>query len=200
MTVRYSSRSSSVSSTFIGSGAYSYTWEHPNRWSRMYEMVKKVFGKDTDLFIAAMEENSKSLEDHLDFAFVKGDGGTIQGNLEITGNLTLAGYTMNPVPIPAGSIMMYGGLSLPTGWLWCDGTAYDSDDYLSLAAAIGGAYDTSAGQSAPASGFFRVPIFLSRIPLGYNLGTDDLGEVGEVTFAAGIDEPGYIVVNYIIKT
>lgn len=200
MTVRYSSRSSSVSSTFIGTGAYSYTWEHPNRWSRMYEMVKKVFGKDADLFITAMEENSKSLEDHLDFAFIKGNGGTIQGNLDITGNLTLAGYTMNPVPIPPGSIMMYGGLSLPSGWLWCDGTAYDSDDYISLAAAIGGAYDTSAGQSAPATGFFRVPIFLSRIPLGYNAGTDDLGEVGEVTFAAGNDEPGYIVVNYIIKT
>ena len=200
MTVRYSSRSSSVFSSSIGTGAYSYTWEHPNRWSRMYETLKKVFGKDTDSFIMAMEENSKSLEDHLDFAFVKGNGGTVQGNLQITGNLTLAGYTMNPVPIPAGSIMMYGGVTLPSGWLWCDGTEYDAADYLALGNALGGAYDTSAGQAAPATGFFRVPIFLSRIPLGYNAGTDDLGEVGEVTFAAGNDEPGYIVVNYIIKT
>jgi hypothetical protein len=166
----------------------------------MYEMLKKVFGKDTDLFIMAMEENSKSLEDHLDFAYIKGNGGELDGNLNITGDLVIDGVTVSPVPVPPGSIMMYGGLTLPIGWLWCDGTAYDSDDYFNLATAIGGAYDTSAGQAAPATGFFRVPIFLSRIPLGYNAGTDDLGEVGEVTFAAGNDEPGYIVVNYIIKT
>lgn len=200
MTVRFSNRDNSMSVSSIGSGAYSYTWEHPNRWSRMYEMLKKVFGKDTDSFIMAMEENSKSLEDHLDFAYIKGDGGEIDGNLSITGNLTIDGVTVNPVPVPPGSIMMYGGLTLPSGWLWCDGTAYDSADYGALVTAIGGFYDTSAGQAAPASGFFRVPIFLSRIPLGYNVGTDDLGDVGEVTFAAGNDEPGYIVVNYIIKT
>jgi hypothetical protein len=166
----------------------------------MYEMLKKVFGKDTDLFIMAMEENSKSLEDHLDFAYIKGNGGELDGNLNITGDLVIDGVTVNPVPVPPGSIMMYGGLTLPSGWLWCDGTAYDSDNYFNLATAIGGAYDTSAGQAAPATGFFRVPIFLSRIPLGYNAGTDDLGDVGEVTFAAGNDQPGYIVVNYIIKT
>lgn len=200
MTVRFSNRDNSMSVSSIGSGAYSYTWEHPNRWSRMYEMLKKVFGKDTDLFIMAMEENSKSLEDHLDFAYIKGNGGELDGNLSITGDLIIDGVTVNPVPVPPGSIMMYGGLTLPTGWLWCDGTAYDSDVYFNLATAIGGSYDTSAGQAAPATGFFRVPIFLSRIPLGYNAGTDDLGDVGEVTFAAGNDEPGYIVVNYIIKT
>ncbi len=200
MTVRFSNRDNSMSVSSIGSGAYSYTWEHPNRWSRMYEMLKKVFGKDTDLFIMAMEENSKSLEDHLDFAYIKGNGGELDGNLNITGDLVIDGVTVNPVPVPPGSIMMYGGLTLPSGWLWCDGTAYDSDNYFNLATAIGGAYDTSAGQAAPATGFFRVPIFLSRIPLGYNAGTDDLGDVGEVTFAAGNDEPGYIVVNYIIKT
>lgn len=200
MTVRFSNRDNSMSVSSIGSGAYSYTWEHPNRWSRMYEMLKKVFGKDTDSFIMAMEENSKSLEDHLDFAYIKGDGGEIDGNLSITGNLTIDGVTVNAVPVPPGSIMMYGGVSLPSGWLWCDGTEYDADDYFNLGNVLGGRYDTSAGQAAPAIGYFRVPIFLSRIPLGYNFGTNDLGDVGEVTFAAGNDEPGYIVVNYIIKT
>ena len=200
MTVRFSDRDGSMSVSSIGSGAYSYTWEHPNRWSRMYEMLKKVFGKDTDLFIMAMEENSKSLEDHLDFAYIKGNGGELDGNLSITGDLVIDGVTVNPVPIPAGSIMMYGGLSLPLGgWLWCDGAEYDSADYGALVTAIGGFYDTSAGQAAPASGFFRVPVFTGRIPVGSNAGVD-LGDVGEVTFAAGNDEPGYIVVNYIIKT
>lgn len=199
MTIRYSDREASVSSASIGSGEFSYSWEHPNPWTQMFDYAKKAFGSDADVFIAAMEQNAKSLEDFLDFAYVKGNGGSIEGDLSISGNLTVGGAPI--VPVASGTIAMYAGTTAPTGWVLCDGTAYDSTDplYSTLAGVCNNAYDTSAGQSAPAAGFFRVPVFQGRVPLGYWNGNYALGDYAEITTSAGTNEPGYIVVNYIIK-
>jgi len=67
---------------------------------------------------------------------------------------------------PTGSIMQYGGATAPAGWLLCDGTAYASATYPALFGVIGLIYNTSAGQSAPAIGNFRVPIMQGRVPVG----------------------------------
>lgn len=199
MTIRYENRASSTSSVSVGSGEYSYSWEHPNPWAQLFEYAKKAFGDDANEFTAAMEQNAKSLEDFLDFAFVKGNGGSIEGNLEISGNLTVGGFPI--VPVPTGTIAMYAGDVAPTGWVLCDGSDYDASDpdYASLAGICNNAYDTSAGQAAPASGFFRVPILLGRVPLGYWSGNYALGDYDEITTSAGGNEPGYLVVNFIIK-
>ena len=199
MTVRYSNRPDSTSSSSIGSGAFSYTWEHPNPWTQLFDYAKQAFGDKADEFITAMEQNAKSLEDFLDFAYVKGNGGEIQGDLAISNNLTVGGFPI--VPVPTGTIAMFAGEIAPTGWVLCDGTAYDYSDplYTSLSGVCNNAYDTSAGQAAPAAGYFRVPIMVGRVPLGYWSGTYELGDNGEITLAAGDDEPGYLVVNFIIK-
>lgn len=74
---------------------------------------------------------------------------------------------------PAGTILPFAGSSVPSGWLLCDGQAVSTTTYATLFAAIGSAYNTSAGQSAPAAGNFRVPILTGRVPVGRN-GSDPL--------------------------
>lgn len=199
MTIRYENRDSSVSSASIGSGEFSYTWEHPNHWAQLREMLKKAFGDDTDSFVAAMEQNARSLEDFMDFAYLKGNGGSIDGNVSITGDLTIDGFPI--VPMPTGAISMFAGDIAPTGWVLCDGSAYDASDiiYTSLAGICNNAYDTSAGQPPPATGYFRVPIMVGRVPLGYWPSNYELGDYAEISTSAGGNEPGYLTVNFIIK-
>jgi len=105
-----------------------------------------------------------------------------------TGTITNAMITDLRVPArvenataPAGSVMPYAGTTAPAGWLLCDGTAYSQTIYASLYTVIGGTYNTSAGQSAPAVGTFRVPILTGRIPVGLDSAQtefDTLGETG----------------------
>lgn len=53
--------------------------------------------------------------------------------------------------VPSGVVMLYGGTSVPTGWLACDNGLYSVTDYPELYAIIGNQYG-----GAPA-GTFRVP-------------------------------------------
>lgn len=60
---------------------------------------------------------------------------------------------------PPGSMVMYGGVSAPTGWLLCDGTQYLIADYPDLAAAISTRF---GGDST----HFNVPNMADRFPIG----------------------------------
>ena len=79
---------------------------------------------------------------------------------------------------PTGSIMQYAGTVAPAGWLLCDGTAYSTTTYATLFAVIGSAYNTSAGQAAPAAGNFRVPIMQGRVPAGLDVGQASFNALG----------------------
>jgi microcystin-dependent protein len=95
-------------------------------------------------------------------------------------NLRVEARVIGATP-PSGSLMAFAGSSVPAGWLLCDGTAYSQTVYPALFAAIGSSYATSGGQSAPASGLFRVPILNGRVPVGYDSTQtefDTLGETG----------------------
>jgi len=61
--------------------------------------------------------------------------------------------------VPAGSIMMYGGSSAPSGWLLADGASYSTATYPDLFAAIGYTYGGSGST-------FNVPDLRQRFPLG----------------------------------
>ena len=76
-------------------------------------------------------------------------GGTISGNLTVTGTSTLEGAVTVPTPTqadhaatkqyvdnstPIGLVAPFAGLTLPTGWYWCDGLAHGN---AALEAAIG---------------------------------------------------------------
>ena len=66
--------------------------------------------------------------------------------------------------------------------LRCDGASYSTTTYAVLYTAIGNAYDTMDGQSAPGAGFFRVPKCGARFPLATGslpvAGAVSLGSVG----------------------
>lgn len=68
--------------------------------------------------------------------------------------------------MPSGTIMMYGGSSAPTGYLFCDGTAVSRTTYSSLFGVISTTY--GAGD---ASTTFNVPDMRGRAPIGVGTGT-----------------------------
>jgi microcystin-dependent protein len=76
--------------------------------------------------------------------------------------------------VPAGSMMMYGGTSAPTGWLLCDGASYSTTAYAALFAAIGYTFGGSGSS-------FNVPDFRSRMPYGSATTGSGLGTTGGAT-------------------
>lgn len=72
--------------------------------------------------------------------------------------------------IPTGAITPFAGSSAPAGWLLCNGDAVSQTTYAALFGVISTAYNTSAGNLAPAAGLFRVPDLRGRAPIGVGTG------------------------------
>lgn len=84
--------------------------------------------------------------------------------------------------VPVGSIMLWGGIDIPQNWALCNGDKYKIEDNPELYAAIGDTYG-----SGP-TGFFKIPDFTYRFPLGWGY-SDTLGEKGgEETHILTINE------------
>ena len=84
--------------------------------------------------------------------------GLYLGDIEISGGS--GGDT-----IPIGSIFPFAGTNVPSGWLLCDGSAFEASAYPALAAAIGGTFGTN------------VPDLRDRFAMGAS-GTTSLGTAG----------------------
>lgn len=98
---------------------------------------------------------------------------------------------LNPAPIPPGTIVDYAGGSVPFGFLGCDGEAYPQSTFPNLYAAINGqGWDTFNGQSAPASGYFRIPNLHGFVTAanGGALGLSVAGVTGELTHTLTVAE------------
>lgn len=72
-------------------------------------------------------------------------------------------------PIPPGVYIPYSGATAPTGWVLCDGTAYNKDTYSDLFAVIGYTYTDSPTPGQPT---FNVPDLRGKTPFGAN--TDNI--------------------------
>lgn len=99
------------------------------------------------------------------------------------------GYPGSPLSqVPAGSVLPYAGSTVPEGWLACDGTSYNRDDYPDLYTAI-----TTVWGSA-SSTTFNVPDFRGRTLIGDGTGSGlsarTLGDdgIGEETHALSSSE------------
>jgi len=105
---------------------------------------------------------------------------SVGGNLSVTGTINSVNIsnlnTQVQQLLPAGSIVMTGASSAPTGWLLCDAGVYAQATYPALYTAIGSTYNIG-GEGA---GNFRVPDFRQRFALGKaSSGTGStLGQVG----------------------
>lgn len=89
------------------------------------------------------------------------------------GNIDLAGSSVDISKLvaavknalcPPGTIVAFGGNSLPNGWLWCDGTMYNRNDKADLFSAIG----TSFGYGDSSN--FAAPDFRGRFLRGKDAG------------------------------
>jgi microcystin-dependent protein len=86
---------------------------------------------------------------------------------------------LDSVPVnPPGVILPYAGESAPPGWLLCDGSEYRRSEFNALFTAIGYAF---GARPTVEDGFFRVPDFRGRMPLG----ADNMGGTAANTVEAG---------------
>lgn len=89
----------------------------------------------------------------------------------------MLGNCLEEEDMPTGAISMFYGAVIPTGWLECDGSTVNSDDYPALALALGGL-----------TGDFDLPDFRGRFPLGMS-GTYAFGSTGgEAEHTLTVDE------------
>lgn len=96
---------------------------------------------------------------------------------DVAGNLSF--QSIAPFVTPVGVIMMYGGTSAPSGWLFCDGSVVSQATYASLYAVVGSAFNTG-GEGA---GNFRLPNFQRKVPMG--AGGAGSGTVGNAVGNSG---------------
>jgi len=88
---------------------------------------------------------------------------------------------------PPGVVLPYAGTTAPAGWLLCDGTEYRISEYSILFDVI--QYEFGARPTVT-SGFFKVPDFRGRLPLGAdNMGGTDANTV-QAGYAEGIGLTG----------
>lgn len=95
---------------------------------------------------------------------------------------------LNAVPVnPPGVVMPYAGYEAPPGWLLCDGQEYRISEYTKLFDVIQYAF---GARPIVKAGFFRVPDFRGRLPLGSNnMGGTDAGVVN-AGYAQGLGQTG----------
>jgi microcystin-dependent protein len=106
---------------------------------------------------------------------VRGDGvGLLAANSVGTvniqdGAITFAKFASTVLQniLPAGTVLMWAGASLPSGFAWCDGATYNGtlSTYANLWTAIGTTWG-GTGQTA-----FKVPDMRGRSPLGVGAGS-----------------------------
>lgn len=89
--------------------------------------------------------------------------------------------------MPIGSITGYGGLTAPEGFLMCDGTEVNIEDYPLLYDVIGENFGTSSLGTS-----FKLPNLKSRFPVGYDNSDTSYNTIGktggEKTHTLTVDE------------
>jgi microcystin-dependent protein len=70
------------------------------------------------------------------------------------------------VSLPVGSMTMFAGPAIPSGWLLCDGQAVSRTTYIDLFNVIGGYYGAGDGSTT-----FNVPNLTQRFPIGVSAAT-----------------------------
>ena len=109
--------------------------------------------------------------------------GTISQLQSINNVLLISGGSGSSAPI--GSITQYAGLSAPSGWLICNGSAIDRTTYSALFTVISTTYGIGDGSTT-----FNIPNLSGRVPVGLNSGTFNfLGSTGgEETHTLSVNE------------
>lgn len=85
-------------------------------------------------------------------------------------NETLRGEIKQMAPPPLGIVQMWAGMTVPTGYLLCDGRVLSKEDYPELFAVLGTSFNSGISAAGSAyttdSGFFRLPDLRGRFIVG----------------------------------
>jgi microcystin-dependent protein len=182
MTEVFGNLSLGISGSSAGTtGAFSFYWEHPVAWSHLRKYFEKSLGEEeSKKLFSILEDNAKSLEDFLDAAFLKANGGSVYGKVNFEGEVNIQGYINVP---PPGTIVQWAGASTtaaPLGWLFANGQDVLIAEYPNLYNTL-----TSSGTVFPygpntSSGTrFRLPNLAGRVPVGLDAGQTEFDTMGE---------------------
>ena len=86
-------------------------------------------------------------------------------------------FNTNPVSenaTPSGSVSVFAGTSVPSGWLLCDGQAVSRPLFSRLFSAIGTSYGAGDGSTT-----FNVPDLRAKIPVGLQSSDEDFDDLGK---------------------
>ena len=97
------------------------------------------------------------------------------GSAEFNGDVEFGGNVVGIRGSVIGEIKAYAGLSIPDGWLECDGSEVSKTKYPNLYAAIGDLWGTPNSSSN-----FKLPNLKGRVPVGYDSADVDFDTVGDV--------------------
>ena len=89
----------------------------------------------------------------------------VVGDINFTGDLLFNGTKLAD-PIPVGTIIPYTSMTIPTGWLTCDGRALSRAEYFELFEIIGITYGSGNGVST-----FNLPDLRGRDIIGVGQGS-----------------------------
>jgi microcystin-dependent protein len=94
--------------------------------------------------------------------------------LDVAGNGNFVGKLYeNTAPVsPVGSITAYAGVSAPTGWLVCDGSAISRTTYAALFAVLDTRYGVGDGSTT-----FNIPNLGGRVPVGVDTNQNEFRSV-----------------------
>ena len=107
--------------------------------------------------------NFAALKAFVDASLVQIDGSAVNAATSITKAMLVAAVQESIAP--AGSILLYGGSSAPTGWLICNGATLSTTTYGTLFAVVGYTYGGSGGN-------FLLPSMTNKFAFG---GTPGVG-------------------------
>jgi len=105
----------------------------------------------------------------------------------------LTGLSAGSDKTPAGTIVAFGGSTIPDGWLLCDGTALDPDNYTDLSTAIGTSWGDGSSDS-DVNTTFNLPnlqgVFLRGVDNGRGYDPEAAGRIADYTGANTGDAVG----------
>jgi microcystin-dependent protein len=132
-------------------------------------LTNKTIGLTTNTLTGTTAQFNAALSD--------GNFTTIAGTETLT-NKTLTSPEINTPTFdsgglsPVGSMLMFGGASAPTGWLFCRGQEVAIATYPALSSVLGTTYGAlTNGSGGVGTTHFRLPDLLGRVPMGAGTGT-----------------------------
>ena len=166
----YGTGSNTVTYTRVSATSVSMPTDCVNQF-HVNRRVKIIDGTGATVYGRITSSTYSSPNTTLTFEFDSGSLGS--GNpTSVAYGIVSATNTSLPSVVPTGTILMTGGASADSGYLFCDGTAYSRTTYSALFTKVSTTYGVGDGSST-----FNVPDLQAKFPLGKS-GSHALGTTG----------------------